>query len=366
MNIGVPKEIKNGEFRVALTPSQAAKLVKQGHSVCVELDAGVGSGFSNQDYADAGAIVVERAKDAWDVDLVLKVKEPLAQEYPMLRPQLGLFTYLHLASAPALAKALLNKQVRSIAYETVTLANGSLPLLTPMSQVAGRVAMLFASQLLQKNCMGDYPGKGMLFGGITGVNQASVVIIGGGNVGRHAAQVAMGLGASVIIFDQNKACLASLDDMFKGQVQTQLYSPENLQKALPTCDVLLGAALVVGEHAPLLLSRAMIATMREDSLFMDVAIDQGGMSETSRVTSFAQPTYKEEGVIHCCLPNLPAAVAQSSTQALTFATFPYIEKIAALGLEKATLADHALAMGINTWDGELRHEGVKKALATLD
>jgi len=216
---------------------------------------------------------------------------------------------------------------------------------------------------LQKHAMGDGLGKGKLFGGISGMDQAKVVIIGGGNVGRHGAEVAVGLGAKVFIFDQKQACLTSLEHHFQGRVQTQLYAPESLQQLLPACDVLLGAALISGEHAPVLLSRAMLAAMPEDSVFMDVAIDQGGMSETSRVTSFAEPTYKEEGVIHCCLPNLPAAVAQSSTQALTFATFPYIEKIAALGLEQATHEDAALTLGINTWDGELRHEGVKKALA---
>jgi len=365
MRIGVPKEIKNGEFRVAMMPNQAAELVAQGHRVDVEAAAGIGSGFEDQSYLDAGANIVKQAVDVWNVDLVLKVKEPLPQEYTYFRAGLGLFTFLHLAGAPELTKALLKKKMCGIAYETVMLDNGSLPLLAPMSQVAGRVAMLFAAHLLQKNCMGNFAGKGMLLGGITGVGQGKVIIIGGGNVGRHAAQVAIGLGAEVVIFDQSEGCLLSLKQTFGDKVRTSLYSQENLKALLPTCDVLVGAALVAGEHAPQLLSRAMIGLMPRGSLFMDVAIDQGGMSETSRVTSYAQPTYQEEGIIHCCLPNLPAAVAQSSTQALTFATFPYVKKIAELGLEQAVLQDEALAKGVNVWDGELKHEAVRKALTAM-
>jgi len=363
MNIGLPKEIKNGEFRVALMPSHVAKLVGDGHRVVVQTLAGAGSGFADQTYIDAGAEMVDDNASAWNVDLVVKVKEPLPQEYQFLRPGLGLFTFLHLAGEPDLAIELLDKNVRAIAYETVSLADGSLPLLIPMSQIAGRVAMLFAAHFMQKNCMGSLKGKGKLFGGITNIPVARVVILGGGNVGQHAAHVALGLAADVTIFDQNERSLQHLQTLFQGKVQTKNYSPEALLKALPACDVLIGAALVQGEHAPELLTREMIALMDKGSVFVDVAIDQGGMSETSRTTSYDEPTYEEEGVIHCCLPNLPASVAQSSTEALGFATFPYIKEMAALGLETAIAQNPALKLGVNTWDGTLQHEGVIKALA---
>jgi len=363
MNIGLPKEIKNGEFRVALTPPRVAELVHDGHHVVVQSSAGKGSGFSDQAYLDAGADMVDDAASAWDVDLVIKVKEPLPQEFQFLRPGLGLFTFLHLAGEPDLAIELLDKNVRAIAYETVSLADGSLPLLSPMSQIAGRVAMLFAAHFMQKNCMGSLMGKGKLFGGIAGIPAARVVILGGGNVGQHAAHVALGLAADVTIFDQNERSLQHLQTLFQGKIQTETYSPEALCKILPACDVLIGAALVQGEHAPELLTREMISMMAKGSVFVDVAIDQGGMSETSRTTSYDDPTYEEEGIIHCCLPNLPASVAQSSSEALGSATFPYLKKLAALGLDTAIANNPALALGVNTWDGELRHAGVIKALA---
>ncbi len=363
MNIGLPKEIKNGEFRVALTPVRVAELIRDGHHLVVQHSAGEGSGFSDHDYLDAGAEMVKNAAAAWNVDLVIKVKEPLPEEFTYLRPELGLFTFLHLAGEPDLAKELLDKHVRALAYETVSLKDGSLPLLAPMSQIAGRVGMLFAAHFMQKNCMGELIGKGKLLGGIAGIPNAKVVILGGGNVGRHAAHIAVALAADVTIFDQNDSCLGQLDRLFQGKVHTQLYSHERLQETLPSCDVLIGAALVQGEHAPELLTREMIAMMDKDSVFVDVAIDQGGMSETSRPTSYDQPTYKEEGIIHCCLPNLPASVAQSSTEALGYATFPYIKELAAFGIKKAIAQNSALAKGVNTWDGALRHEGVIKALA---
>ena len=327
--------------------------------------AGLGSGFDNAAYEQAGVSIVPDAKAAWDVDLVVKVKEPLPQEYSFLRPQLGLFTYLHLAGSPELTHELLDKKVRAIAYETVTYDFKSLPLLAPMSQIAGRVAMLFSAHLLQKNCLGKFDGKGVLLGGIEGVSKGNVVILGGGNVGKHAAQVALGLDAHVTVFDQSEACLLGLNKLFGGGVHTELYNHEKLQGALANCDVLIGAALIPGEHAPQLLSRKMIAAMPKGSLFLDVAIDQGGMSQTSHPTSYHEPTYIEEGVVHCCLPNLPAAVSKSSTQALTHATLPYILKLAEKGLEHAVATDFGLAQGVNTWDGQLKHKGVKKALATM-
>lgn len=365
MRIGIPKEIKDGEFRVALLPLGAAQLIANGHQVLVQEGAGVGSGFDDIAYAQAGATIVSDAKAAWDVDLVVKVKEPLPQEYAFLKPQLGLFTFLHLASAPELTQKLLEQKVRAIAYETVTYDSKSLPLLAPMSKIAGRVAMLYAAHLLQKNCMGQNQGKGVLLGGIEGVTKGKVVILGGGNVGKHAAQVALGLAADVTVFDQSEACLMGLNKQFNGAVQTELYTHEKLQASLTDCDVLIGAALIPGEHAPQLLSKEMIAGMANGSLFVDVAIDQGGMSETSHPTSYHAPTYIEEGVVHCCLPNLPAAVSVSSTQALTHATLPYILKLTEKGLEHAVSKDFGLAHGVNTWDGILKHQGVKKALASI-
>ena len=362
MRLGFPKEIKNGEHRVAITPTNVAELILSGHVVVLEQAAGMASGFSDEQYRQAGACITSSAATAWDVDLVVKVKEPLPQEYDFLRPGLGLFTYLHLASAPDLAAVLLERKVRAIAYETVTLEDGSLPLLTPMSQVAGRVSMLFAAHFLQKNCMGKLPGTGKLLGGIAGIPRAMVLIIGGGNVGRNAADVALALGAEVIILDQSEACLNQLDLEFEGRVRTEINQPDILQALLPQCDVLIGSALVAGEHAPQLLSRAMIKLMRAGSVFVDVAIDQGGISETSRVSSYDDPTYEEEGVIHCCLPNLPASVPQSSTLALGNATFPYIKMLADYGLVEAVLKNAALAQGKNSWDGELCHPGVMKAL----
>lgn len=362
MRLGIPKEIKNGEHRVGMTPMGVAELVLLGHEVLVEQGAGIDSGFTNQHYQEAGAKMVASAAETWDVELVVKVKEPLPQEYDFFRPGLGLFTFLHLAGAPELAAVLQEKKVQAIAYETVTLDNGSLPLLAPMSQVAGRVAMLFAAHFLQKNCMGQLPGVGKLLGGIAGIPTGLVLIIGGGNVGRHAAEVALGLGAEVVVLDQSEACLSQLNNDFKGKLRTEINHPDLLQELLPQCDVLIGSALVAGEHAPQLLSRAMIKLMKVGSVFVDVAIDQGGMSETSRVSSYADPTYEEEGVIHCCLPNLPASVPQSSTLALTMATFPYVKILAERGLAEAVLSDPALAQGKNTWDGELCHAGVIKAL----
>ena len=362
MKIGLPKEIKNGEFRVALTPERVGLLVTSGHQVLVEQQAGVGSGFSDETYQQAGAVLVASASEVWNAELVVKVKEPLASEYVYLKPELALFTYLHLASVPKLADVLLRTGVRAIAYETVELESGGLPLLAPMSQVAGRVAMLFAAHFLQKNCMGSHAGKGKLLGGIAGINAGKVVIIGGGNVGRHAAEVAIGMDAEVLVIDQSEACLSGLEQQFGTRVRTALYDAATLQQWIAGCDVLIGAALVHGEHAPELLTREMIAGMGVGSVFVDVAIDQGGMSETSRVTSYAEPTYVEEGVIHCCLPNLPASVAMSSTEALGHATFPYIQKLADEGVEQAIASDSALAMGVNCWDGELRHPGVKRAL----
>jgi alanine dehydrogenase len=361
MRIGVPKEIKNRERRVALTPAHAQALCVEGHRVHVERGAGVGAGFVDEAYRQAGAAIVDTAAEAWDQDLVIKVKEPLPAEYPFLRPGLTLFTYLHLAAAPELAHALCARGVHAIAYETVQTEEGRLPLLAPMSQVAGRVAVQWGASLLQAEMPGvPHHGRGVLMGGITGVPRANVAIIGGGNVGEHAARAALGLGARVTVLDVRAARLVELEAVLIG-VETRPLHGDVLRELLPGTDLLIGAALIPGEHAPHLLARAMIASMPAGAVFIDVSIDQGGISETSRPTSFEVPAYVEAGVIHCCLPNLPAAVPLSSTQALTHATFPYVQQLAA-GIEQALAVNPALRRGVNVWDGRIRHAGVADAL----
>ncbi len=371
MRIGVPREIKNGEHRVALTPRGAAELVTAGHQVVLERGAGIDSGYPDSEYEAAGATLVEQAGDAWDSDLVVKVKEPLPQEYVYLREDSALFTFLHLAAFPELTRKLMDARVRAIGYETVELDHGGLPILAPMSKVAGRVAMLMAARLLQFGSIhgGSLHGaplagvqhKGMLMGGIKGIDPCRVVILGGGNVGRHAAYVAAGLDAEVMVLDHHQGCIVHLNELFAGRVTATLYAESDLGSMLADADVVVGAALIPGEHAPQLITEAMVAAMQNGSVFMDVAIDQGGISQTSRVTSYDEPVYAVHGVIHSCLPNLPAAVPRSSTQALVAASLPYIKVLAEDGVERAVEANSALKRGINTWDGEIRHAGVLKS-----
>lgn len=361
MRIGVPKEIKNRERRVALTPAHVQVLCAAGHDLHVERGAGVGSGFSDEAYRQAGAAIVETARDAWDRELVVKVKEPQPSEYPFLHAGLTLFTYLHLAAAPELAHELCVRGVHAIAYETVQSEDGLLPLLAPMSQVAGRVAVQMGAGMLQAETPGvPHHGRGVLMGGIAGVPRANVVIIGGGNVGEHAASAALGLGARVTVLDVRPERLAELEAMLTG-LEVRPLQVDGLRELLPGTDLLIGAALIPGEHAPHLLERDALASMPEGAVFVDVSIDQGGISETSRATSFEAPAYVEAGVIHCCLPNLPAAVPLSSTQALTHATFPYVQQLAT-GIEQALVSNPALGRGINTWGGSIRHAGVADAL----
>ncbi|MDX8403546.1 MAG: alanine dehydrogenase [Mariprofundaceae bacterium] len=368
MRIGIPKEIKNGEHRVSLTPQAVAELAAIGHRLFVQRSAGVDSGYPDSAYQNAGAVMVDEAMDAWACELVVKVKEPLAEEYEYLNSDSALFTFLHLAAFPELTKQLLKTGVRSIAYETVQLDHGGLPILAPMSKVAGRVAMLMAARFLQFGSFHEHllPGvrhKGMLMGGIKGVDACRVVILGGGNVGRHAAHVAVGLDAEVMVLDQNKTCIDHLNDLFHGRVQASLYSESDLGPMLSDVDVVVGAALIAGEHAPQLITKEMVDAMQNGAVLMDVAIDQGGISETSRVTSYDDPVYEVAGVIHCCLPNLPAAVPRSSTQALAAASLPYLKILAKEGLEVAVEKSAALKRGVNTWDGEIRHAGVLKAFS---
>lgn len=361
MYIGIPKEIKNHERRVALTPNNVKSLCMGGHVLLVEHDAGIGSGFADSDYFQAGATIVKTAAEAWSADLVVKVKEPLEEEYAFLRKGLNLFTYLHLAASPELARELLKKGVHAIAYETVQTLDRKLPLLAPMSQVAGRVAVQMGASFLQAEVPGvPHHGRGILMGGIAGVPRANVVVIGGGNVGEHAASAAIGLGSNVTVLDVRPDRLAELQARHVG-LESRPLRDDTLKELMPVTDLLIGAALIPGEHAPHLLNRDMIRAMAEGSVFVDVSIDQGGISETSHVTSFESPAYVEQGVIHCCLPNLPAAVPLSSTLALTHATFPYVALLAG-GIRHALAHNAELRNGVNIWNGEVRHAGVADAL----
>ena len=362
MLIGIPKEIKNREHRVAMTPEGVAALTAAGHRVRLQAGAGRDSGFDDAAYTRAGAELVEGAAAAWDVDLVVKVKEPLSEEYGFLRPGLALFTFLHLAADLRLARELTDKGVCAIGYETVQLEDGRLPLLAAMSQVAGRVAAQLGVLFLQRENGTAFPGRGILIGGLEGPPTGRAVILGGGNVGRHAAESLVGLGAEVILLEANPAHLQSLRHSFAGRAEAKQYDAETLAALLPGCDLLIGAALVPGEHAPSLLRREDIGWMPEGSVFVDVSIDQGGISETSRPTSYEQPVYVDQGVLHCCLPNLPATVPETSTWALTHATLPYVQKLADFGIDGALAADPALALGVNIREGRVVHAGVADAL----
>lgn len=359
MIIGVPKEIKDHEFRVGMTPAGVGTLRQEGHTIRVQCGAGVGSGLSDAEYEAAGAEMVDAA-GTWAADLVVKVKEPLPQEYGFLRPELMLFTFLHLAAMPELTDMLLEKRVRAFGYETVEY-EGRLPLLAPMSQVAGKVAAQKGAVLLHRGRDGEN-SRGLLLGGVPGTERGCVLIIGGGNVGLSAAKVAVGLDARVIVMDREPARLAYIDDLFGGRIETRDASLHTLSRLLPDCDLLIGAALVAGAKAPQLLSREMLRTMRPGSVLVDVAIDQGGMAETSRPTSHSEPTYEEEGVIHYCVANMPGAVPATSTAALTHATLPYVRRLAYCQTVSDILSDDALTTGVNTWDGRLVCHPVAQAL----
>jgi len=364
MRLGVPKEIKNGENRVALTPKGVAFLARQGHALFVEKSAGVASGFSDAEYEQAGAVLVE-AHQAWSAEWVIKVKEPLPEEYKFFCPNLGIFTFLHLAAAPELAAALLKANVRAIAYETIELDDKSLPLLAPMSQIAGRVAMLMAAEYLRSDSIkiDDTTQKGMLLGGVGGVNVGHVSIIGAGNVGMQAADVALALGASVSLFDCRKERLDVCKKHWLGKkIATALFDEKVLLEVLSRSDVLIGAALIAGEHAPQLLTAHHIALMESGSVFMDVAIDQGGISETSKVSSYDAPVYLSNGVWHCCLPNFPASVPRTGSMALEQASLQYISALACHSVDKTIKENKALQRGVNVWDGKIMHAAVAFSL----
>ena len=360
MEIGVPKEIKDREFRVGLTPSSVAVLNQNHHVVFVETGAGIGAGFSNRDYERAGAKIVTDAASAWNKELVVKVKEPLKSEYQYIQSGQLLFTYLHLAADRALTEALVKSGVSAIAYETVELSDGRLPLLTPMSIIAGRLAVQFGARYLEK----QQGGKGVLLGGIPGVRPGSVTILGGGIVGTEAAKIAVGMGAQVQIIDINVERLAYLETLFGSRVQLLYSNPSHIEETVVNADLLIGAVLVVGKKAPVLVNRDLVKKMGGGSVIVDVAVDQGGCIETVRPTSHTNPVYVEEEVLHFGVPNMPGAVPRTSTQALNNSTLPYVLKLANFGLA-ALERDTALGKGLNIKNHQILHPAVKEVFPDL-
>lgn len=358
MEIGIPKEVKSQENRIAITPEGVHELTKLGHQVFVESGAGDGSGISNEQFHAAGATVVPFPEDAWSRQLVLKVKEPLKQEYQYFHEKLMLFTYLHLAAEPELTEALIRHRVTALAYETVQLANGQLPLLTPMSDIAGRMAAQIGAQFLEKT----RGGKGILLGGVPGVRRGRVTIIGGGVVGTGAAQIALGLGADVTIMDTDASRLRYLDERFGGRAHTLASSSHQLAESVAASDLVIGAVLIPGARAPKLVSEHVVQAMQSGSVVIDVAIDQGGIFETiDRITTHAAPVFEKHGVLHYAVANMPGAVPQTATTALTNVTLPYALAIANLGVKEAVLNNDALRKGVNTIAGCLTYEAVAKA-----
>ncbi len=360
MIIGVPKEIKNNENRVGLTPEGVIVLTKDGHKILVETSAGLGSGFEDSDYQAAGAELIKDKKDLFRrSEIIVKVKEPLESEYELLKEGQILYTFLHLAPNAELAEVLVEKHVSGIAYETVQLKNGSLPLLMPMSEVAGRMSVQMGAYLLQKY----NGGRGILLGGVPGVPPAEVVIVGGGVVGTNAAKMAAGLGAKVTVLDINKQRLVYLDDIFNGRVTTIIYNQYNIADMVKKADLLIGAVLVAGARAPRTVTEEMVKTMKKGSVIIDVAIDQGGTIETiDRVSTHDNPCYEKYGVLHYSVANMPGAVPRTSTLALEAATLPYLADIANKGLKRALMEDTALMGGLNTFDGHITCKAAAESL----
>jgi alanine dehydrogenase len=359
MIVGTVRELKREEYRVGLTPEGAHVLVEDGHTVLVERGAGLGAGLPDAGYESAGATLVEQARDIWNrADLLVKVKEPLAEEHAVIRDQQTLFTYLHLAALPELTKVLLASKVTAIAYETVQLADGSLPLLVPMSQIAGRMAAEVGSQYLRR----PGPGKGKLISGLPGAPPAHVVVLGAGTVAENAIQVAVGLGARVTVFDTRLDRLRRAGERWPGRTTTLLSSPLAIAAALADADIVICAVLVPGASAPKLVTREMVRSMAPGSVIVDVSIDQGGACETSRVTTHADPVYVEEGIVHYCVANMPGAVPVTSTAALTAATLPYVRDIARLGPRAALLSNEALAKGVLVSEGYVVHPALAASL----
>jgi len=359
MVIGVPKEIKISENRVGLTEAGVKQLTSEGHRVFVQKEAGLGSQITNEEYKEAGAELVDGIKDVYSkAQMIIKVKEPLPDEYDLLQENQILYTYLHLAAEPKLTKVLCEKKVKAVAYETIQKEDGSLPLLTPMSEVAGRMATQVGAFYLQK----DKGGKGILLGGVTGVERGRVTIIGGGVVGINAAKMAVGLGADVTILDVNMSRLAFLDNVFQGRLRTLYSSMQNIEEKVGDSDLLIGAVLLAGRKAPKLVTKEMVKTMSQGSVVVDVAVDQGGCIETCKPTSHTNPTFEVDGVTHYCVANMPGVVARTSTYALTNATFKYASMIAQMGLEEAVSKDKELYHGLNVYGGYVSYEPVANDL----
>ena len=358
MIIGVPKEIKDNEARVGVTPAGVKALTEAGHTVLVETQAGAQSGFPDAEYQNAGAEMVGEAGHVWGKsDTVVKVKEPVESEYVYFREGLVLFTYLHLAPVPDLTDKLLESKVIGIAYETVRDRQGTLPLLTPMSEVAGRMSVQVGANYLEK----ERGGRGILLGGVPGVPPAHVCIVGGGVVGTNAAKVALGFGAKVTLVDVNLNRLRELDDIFGGRLSTLASNSYNVAQATKEADLVIGGVLIPGATAPKIVTKAMVAQMKKGAVIVDVAIDQGGCVETARPTSHSNPSYQVDGVVHYCVTNMPGAVPHTSTLALTNSTFPYLLRIANLGAQEALRKDAGLAEGLNTWLGKLTYRGVAES-----
>lgn len=358
MIIGVPKEIKDNEARVGITPGGVKALTEAGHKVLVETGAGALSSFPDEEYQNAGAEIVGEAGYVWGKsEMVVKVKEPIEPEYVFFREGLVLFTYLHLAPLPALTDKLLERKVIGIAYETVRDKRGTLPLLTPMSEVAGRMSVQVGATYLEK----ERGGRGILLGGVPGVPPAHVTIIGGGIVGTNAARIALGFGAKTTLIDVNLNRLRELEDIFGGRLYTLASNSYNLANATREADLVIGGVLIPGATAPKLVTREMVANMKKGAVIVDVAIDQGGCVETAKPTSHSNPSYLVDGVVHYCVTNMPGAVPHTSTLALTNSTFPYVMRIANLGAREALQRDAGLAEGLNTWLGSLTHQGVAES-----
>lgn len=355
MKIGCVKEIKNNEFRVGMTPDNAKSYVNAGHEVLIEAGAGLGSGFTDEEYVEAGAKMIGSAKEVWDsVEMMVKVKEPLPEEYPLFHEGLILYTYLHLAADRPQTDALLNSKVKGVAYETLIERNGSIPLLAPMSQIAGRLSIQEGAKYLEKL----YGGEGVLLAGVPGTPKANVVILGGGSVGTNACKIAVGMGANVTIMDINLQRLAYLDDIFGARIQTLVSTDANIEKAVKDADLVIGCVLIPGKSAPKIFKKKYLKVMKPGAVFVDVAVDQGGCGETTKVTYHDDPVFIVDGVVHYCVGNMPGAVPRTSTIALTNATLSYGLQIANKGLEQACKDNDVIYSAINTYDGKLTCKNV--------
>lgn len=355
MKVGCVKEIKNNEFRVGMTPDNVKSYVNAGHDVYIEKGAGEGSGFLDAEYEAAGAKMIDTAKEVWDtVEMMIKVKEPLPEEYPLFHEGLILYTYLHLAADKPQTDALLGAKVKGVAYETLIERNGSIPLLAPMSQIAGRLSIQEGAKYLEKR----FGGEGVLLAGVPGTPKANIVILGGGSVGTNACKIAVGMGANVTIMDINLQRLAYLDDIFGARIQTLVSNDANIEKAVKEADLVIGCVLIPGKSAPKIFKKKYLKEMKPGAVFVDVAVDQGGCGETTKVTYHDDPIFIEDGVVHYCVGNMPGAVPRTSTIALTNATLSYGLQIAGKGLEQACKDNEVIYSAINTYDGKLTCKNV--------